>query len=37
MARAGITPDRLTAAAADLADEVGFESVTSPRWRGTSG
>ncbi|MCX5330525.1 MULTISPECIES: TetR-like C-terminal domain-containing protein [unclassified Streptomyces] len=28
MARAGITPDRLTAAAADLADEVGFESVT---------
>ncbi|MEV7884715.1 TetR-like C-terminal domain-containing protein [Streptomyces sp. NPDC002817] len=28
MARAGITPDRLTAAAADLADEVGFDSVT---------
>jgi AcrR family transcriptional regulator len=28
MARAGITPDRLTAAAADLADEVGFENVT---------
>lgn len=28
MARAGITRDRLTAAAADLADEVGFENVT---------
>jgi AcrR family transcriptional regulator len=28
MARAGITGDRLTAAAADLADEIGFESVT---------
>lgn len=28
MARAGITPQRLTAAAADLADEVGFESVS---------
>lgn len=28
MARAGITADRLTAAAADLADEVGFENVT---------
>lgn len=28
MARAGITLDRLTAAAADLADEVGFENVT---------
>jgi len=26
--RAGLTPDRLTAAAADLADEVGFENVT---------
>ena len=28
MARAGLTPDRLTLAAADLADEVGFENVT---------
>lgn len=28
MARAGITADRLVEAAADLADEVGFESVT---------
>ncbi|GGJ21451.1 TetR-like C-terminal domain-containing protein [Streptomyces brasiliensis] len=28
MARAGITADRLVAAAADLADEVGFENVT---------
>jgi AcrR family transcriptional regulator len=28
MARAGITADRLTTAAADLADEVGFEKVT---------
>jgi len=28
MARAGLTPDRITAAAADLADEVGFENVT---------
>ncbi|MFE9439983.1 TetR/AcrR family transcriptional regulator [Streptomyces sp. NPDC006602] len=28
MPRAGLTPDRITAAAADLADEVGFESVT---------
>ncbi|MFI2432868.1 TetR-like C-terminal domain-containing protein [Streptomyces sp. NPDC018693] len=28
MARAGITADRLTAAAADLADEVGFENVS---------
>ncbi|MBQ1093821.1 TetR-like C-terminal domain-containing protein [Streptomyces sp. B93] len=28
MARAGITADRLVAAAADLADEVGFEHVT---------
>lgn len=28
MARAGITADRLTEAAADLADEVGFEKVT---------
>ncbi|WP_030602608.1 TetR/AcrR family transcriptional regulator [Streptomyces fulvoviolaceus] len=28
MARAGLTPDRLTEAAADLADEVGFENVT---------
>ncbi|MDN3021736.1 TetR-like C-terminal domain-containing protein [Streptomyces sp. S.PB5] len=28
MARAGITADRLTAAAADLADEVGFDHVT---------
>lgn len=28
MARAGLTPDRLTEAAADLADEVGFEHVT---------
>ncbi|MFK4102074.1 TetR-like C-terminal domain-containing protein [Streptomyces sp. NPDC019531] len=26
--RAGLTPDRLTAAAADLADEIGFENVT---------
>jgi AcrR family transcriptional regulator len=28
MARAGLTTDRLVAAAADLADEVGFENVT---------
>jgi AcrR family transcriptional regulator len=28
MPRAGLTPDRLVAAAADLADEVGFENVT---------
>lgn len=28
MARAGLTPDRVTLAAADLADEVGFENVT---------
>ncbi|MPY48406.1 TetR-like C-terminal domain-containing protein [Streptomyces acidicola] len=28
MARAGLTVDRLVAAAADLADEVGFENVT---------
>jgi AcrR family transcriptional regulator len=28
MARAGVTPARLTEAAADLADEVGFENVT---------
>ncbi|MEU6371977.1 WHG domain-containing protein [Streptomyces sp. NPDC046909] len=28
MARAGITADRLTEAAADLADEVGFDNVT---------
>ncbi|MEU5881236.1 WHG domain-containing protein [Spirillospora sp. NPDC047279] len=28
MARAGLTPERLTVAAADLADEVGFENVT---------
>jgi AcrR family transcriptional regulator len=28
MARAGLTADRLAAAAADLADEVGFEKVT---------
>ncbi|MER6628435.1 TetR-like C-terminal domain-containing protein [Streptomyces sp. NPDC000987] len=28
MARAGLTADRLVAAAADLADEVGFENVT---------
>ena len=28
MARAGLTPDRITAAAADLADEIGFENVT---------
>lgn len=28
MARAGLTADRLTAAAADLADEVGFENVS---------
>ncbi|MFI9814237.1 TetR/AcrR family transcriptional regulator [Saccharothrix variisporea] len=28
MARAGITADRLTRAAADLADEIGFEAVT---------
>jgi AcrR family transcriptional regulator len=28
MARVGMTPDRLTEAAADLADEVGFENVT---------
>lgn len=28
MARAGLTPDRLTRAAAELADEVGFDNVT---------
>lgn len=28
MARAGITPQRLTVAAADLADEVGFEAIS---------
>ncbi|EMF53567.1 MULTISPECIES: TetR/AcrR family transcriptional regulator [Streptomyces] len=28
MPRAGLTPDRVTAAAADLADEVGFENVS---------
>jgi AcrR family transcriptional regulator len=28
MPRAGLTPDRITAAAADLADEVGFERVS---------
>ncbi|WP_020666072.1 TetR/AcrR family transcriptional regulator [Amycolatopsis nigrescens] len=28
MARAGVTAERLTSAAADLADEVGFENVT---------
>ncbi|MFV8183603.1 MULTISPECIES: TetR/AcrR family transcriptional regulator [unclassified Streptomyces] len=28
MVRAGLTPDRIVSAAADLADEVGFESVT---------
>ncbi len=28
MARAGLTPDRLTRAAADLADEIGFDNVT---------
>ncbi|GAA3786868.1 TetR-like C-terminal domain-containing protein [Streptomyces coacervatus] len=28
MVRAGLTPDRITAAAADLADQVGFENVT---------
>ncbi|MCH5670258.1 TetR/AcrR family transcriptional regulator [Streptomyces gilvus] len=28
MARAGLTPERITAAAVDLADEVGFENVT---------
>ena len=28
MPRAGLTPERLVAAAADLADEVGFEGVT---------
>lgn len=28
MARAGLTPDRLTEAAAELADQVGFEHVT---------
>ncbi|MGP9022338.1 TetR/AcrR family transcriptional regulator [Streptomyces sp. BR1] len=28
MARAGLTADRVTAAAADLADEIGFEKVT---------
>ncbi|MGI5459049.1 TetR/AcrR family transcriptional regulator [Streptomyces sp. CA-249302] len=28
MVRAGLTPDRITAAAVDLADEVGFENVT---------
>ncbi|KOG32700.1 TetR/AcrR family transcriptional regulator [Streptomyces resistomycificus] len=28
MPRAGLTPDRITAAAADLADEAGFEQVT---------
>ncbi|MGC0366489.1 AcrR family transcriptional regulator [Rhodococcus sp. 27YEA15] len=28
MARAGLTPERLTVAGADLADEIGFEQVT---------
>ncbi|MDI2130210.1 TetR/AcrR family transcriptional regulator [Yinghuangia seranimata] len=28
MARAGLTPERVTDAAADLADEVGFENIT---------
>ncbi|MBK3645225.1 MULTISPECIES: TetR/AcrR family transcriptional regulator [unclassified Streptomyces] len=28
MVRAGLSPERITAAAADLADEVGFENVT---------
>lgn len=28
MARAGLTPDRVTVAAAELADDVGFENVT---------
>ncbi len=28
MARAGLTPDRVTEAAADMADEVGFDNVT---------
>jgi AcrR family transcriptional regulator len=28
MARAGLTPERLTRAAADLADEIGFQNVT---------
>ncbi len=28
MARAGLTPERLTRAAAELADEVGFGNVT---------
>ncbi|MBB5957434.1 AcrR family transcriptional regulator [Saccharothrix tamanrassetensis] len=28
MARAGVTPERLTLAAADLADEIGFDNVT---------
>ncbi|MEV0092605.1 WHG domain-containing protein [Streptomyces sp. NPDC050738] len=28
MARAGLTPDRITVAAADLADEIGFDKVT---------
>ncbi|MFI9846796.1 TetR/AcrR family transcriptional regulator [Nonomuraea sp. NPDC051941] len=28
MARAGVTPERLTRAAADLADEIGFQNVT---------
>ncbi|WP_067482428.1 TetR/AcrR family transcriptional regulator [Actinomadura hibisca] len=28
MARAGLTPDRLTRAAAELADEVGFDNIT---------
>ena len=28
MARAGVTTERVTAAAADLADEIGFEGVT---------
>ncbi|MEU6225768.1 WHG domain-containing protein [Streptomyces sp. NPDC047042] len=29
MARAGLTPDRLTRAGADLADEIGFDQVTA--------
>ncbi|MFI5937957.1 TetR/AcrR family transcriptional regulator [Actinoplanes sp. NPDC051494] len=29
MARAGLTPDRLTLAGADLADEIGFDQVTA--------
>src|ERR1700754_1829040 len=30
MARAGLTPERLTLAAAELADEIGFDQVTVP-------